>query len=251
VSTTPVDTSAGIDWDDTTALNAGLITREDLALKKKLQGIWVPIANDEDVFEGNQDFEQDERIASELQPKEINGSKMKHVPVYFRLPENEVRRRVFPYITIDFLSLERDPEREHRGVVYWNDPPQYYNPPGLPLSGNATSADWPIPMTITWQVTAWSRFNRHDRQIMQALFVALQPRFGFLEMGPVDGLPDDASVRRLNLESGPTNGDTRDENGKRVFRKMYTVACSSELMESQFVALQQARSVDISVTQTD
>jgi len=226
--TTPIGASLELDADTHTALNAGWITREDAALKAKLKGIRVPVANEE--RQPDPDGDDDGPAVT------VNG-KTRSVPVYFRLPEDEARRKQYPYITIDFLGPVPDHEREHRGVVTFGSPDEEnaYSPPGMPEGGGRT--EFPIPYTLMYQVTQWARFNRHDRIIMNELLtVRLEPRFGYLEMVGTDA-PDDLSIRRMDLISGPTNGDTRDAEGKRLFRKMYTVGVQSELFHSEFLRL--------------
>lgn len=206
-----------------TTLNEGFVLREDAALKAKLSGLRVAVANDD-----------------LTQP--AGEEKTRVVPVYFRLPEDETRRKTYPYITIDFITAVRDGEREHRGVHDYGMTANAYTPMGMPPAGGRT--ELPVPMRLEYQITQWSRFNRHDRSIMtQLLFGPLEPRFGFLEMVDQPESPDDLSVRRLDLLSGPTNGDTRDAEGKRLFRKMYTVGVSSELFPADFDSLKRARVV--------
>jgi hypothetical protein len=225
--TTPVGADVELDAEVETALNAGWITREDLALKRRLQGIRVPVANEQVTPDNDADGPGDEVVTY---------GKLRIVPVYFRLPENETRAKVYPYITIDFLTVVRDTEREHRGVADYGLTANAYTPPGMPSEGGRT--ELPVPYTIQYQITQWARYNRHDREIMtQLLTTRLEPRFGYLEMVGVDGVPDDGSLRRMDLLSGPTNGDTRDGNGKRVFRKMYTVGVQTELFHEEFRAL--------------
>lgn len=225
--TTPVGATLELDSGVETALNAGWITREDAALKAKLQGIRVPVANEQRQVDPDGDDDA---------PAVTINSKTRSVPVYFRLPEDEARRKVYPYITIDFLGPQVDHEREHRGVVTFGTDENAYTPPGMPAGGGRT--ELPIPYLLMYQVTQWSRFNRHDRIIMNELLTSrLEPRFGYLEMVATADAPDDLSIRRMDLLSGPTNGDTRDEEGKRLFRKMYTVGVQSELFHSEFLRL--------------
>lgn len=239
----------GVDATDVTVeeLNDGWITREDAALKARLAGIRVPVAvedREHDVDAG--------RDADRTDGDLIPGSKSRVVPVYFRLPENEVRRRTYPYITIDFLAAVRDQEREHRGFARYGTTENAYDPGGavaqlngLPPGGRA---ELPVPFQLQYQITQFSRYNRHDRIIMTSLLTSrLEPRFGYLEMVPTVDAPDDFSVRRMDLLSGPTPGDARDAEGKRVFRKSYTVGVSSELFQSDMQKLAAVNRLDLAV----
>lgn len=240
--TTPVGAELDVEFDARDTLNAGWITREDAALRARLQGIRVPVANEQRQVDPDGDDDA---------PEVVVNSKLRAVPVYFRLPENEVRRRQYPYITIDLIGVVRDSEREHRGVTDYGIPNadgalNAYSPMGMPAEGGRV--ELPVPYVLQYQVTQWARWNRHDRMIMTELLTTrLEPRFGYLEMVDTADAPDDGSLRRTDLMSGPTNGDTRDEEGKRVFKKMYTVGVTSELFHSDFVKLMQVLDVVIDV----
>lgn len=230
--TTPVGSDLTLDSGTETALNAGWITREDFALKVKLRGIRVSVLTEkrEHDHDGGMDEDHDDGPVETLQ------SKTRSVPVYFRLPENELVRRNYPYIVIDFLAPVRLSEEEHRGYATFGTTENAYTPPGMPTAGGRT--EMPIPFMLQYQITTYARFQQHDRAIMTELLTnRLDPRFGFLEMTPHNDAPDDLSLRRLDLLSGPTNGDTRDEHQKRLFRKMYTVGVSSWLFPSEFERL--------------
>lgn len=239
--TTPVGTDVVLEDDVAAALNAGWVTREDLSLKQRLSGIQVPVANEQ---------RQPDPDGDDDAPPVVTWGKLRAVPVLFRLPEDERRRRIYPYITIDFLTAVRDVEREHRGVADYGLTANAYSPAGMPASGGRT--ELPVPYQLQYQVTQWSRYNRHDRQIMTELLTTrLEPRFGYLEMVPVDGLPDDGSLRRMDLLSGPTTGDRRDPEGKRLFVKSYTVGISSELFHSDFQKLAAVGRVVLDVTELE
>lgn len=183
--------------------NEGLLLREDASLKAHLQGVVV-------------------RDAS-------SPAGGRPVPVYYRLPEMEARRRDYPYITIDLLSIARDPERETRGTYYFGTE-EKYKPPTR-LVGDKSFTSWPIPLLLTYQVTHFARFVQHDRQLIVAMIAdKLIERFGALLITGTTEVADDLSIRRLDLVSGPTNADSPDpgDPNKRIFRKAYTVQISSE-----------------------
>mgnify|MGYP001612759338 CR=1 FL=1 len=183
--------------------NAGLILREDASLKAHLQGVTV----------------QDASSPPGGRP----------VPVYYRLPEQEARRRDYPYITIDLLSIARDASREHRGTYYFGEDEEYAPP--TRTAGDRSFTDWPIPLLLTYQVTHFARFVQHDRQLMVAMITdKLLERFGAMVVTGTTEVVDDMSIRRLELVSGPTNADSPDpgDPNKRIFRKAYTVQVSSE-----------------------
>lgn len=202
--TTDAGAELNVRWSQDAALNEGFILREDAALKAHLQGLRVRDSN--------------------------AGALGRTIPVYFRLPEQEARRRDYPYITIDLISAAHDPEREHSGRYYFNAT-DGYTPPGR-TPATAADTDYPIPMLLTYQVTSFARFIQHDRQLMSALVTQRLPsRFGALEMVAGEGFGDDNSIRRLEFINGPVNADSPDPSdpNKRIFRKAYTVAVSSEM----------------------
>lgn len=195
--------------------NTGLILREDAALKEHLQGVVV--------------FDASSPAAG------------RKVPVYFRLPEQEARRRDYPYITIDLLSLARDPSREHRGNYRFRTGEEYRPP--TRLAGDKSLTDWPIPLLLTYQVTTFARFVQHDRQLMVAMVTdKILERFGAVSMVSTSEITDDFSIRRLDLVSGPITADAPDpaDPNKRIFRKAYTVTMSSEMFSETL-----RRSIDV------
>lgn len=235
-----VGVSLELEADIASAMNAGWITREDAALKRRLQGVRVQAAVERRQADPGGELDPDKDDGQ----LEVIDSKWRTVPVFFRLPENEVRRKTYPYIVIDFLAPVRLVEEEHRGVGTYGQTANAYRPAGMPAAGGRI--ELPIPFQLQYQVTTYARYAQHDRAInVQLMTSRLEPRFGYLEMGPTDEAPDDLSVRRLDLLSGPTNGDTRDSEGRRLFRKMYTVGVSSELFLSEFAGLAATREVNL------
>lgn len=248
--TNPVGINANVSSNTRTALNAGWITREDASLKSLLNGIYVPTSNPQ----RDPDPDADPNDVDNVGPVKTVGSNMRRVPVYFRMPENEARKNTYPYITIDYLTTVFDSSRAMQGYWTYGVPgsTDAYRPSGMPAGGGKT--DLPIPMNIHYQVSTWCRSNQHDRIINVELMVnRIRARYGAIDMvGDPEGnsTPDDLSTRRLDVLSGPTNGDTFDAQSKRVFRKMYTVSISSEMFEKDFAALNAVRKVAITVART-
>ena len=171
---------------------------EDNALKSKLQGITVVDTNNQ----------------------------TRSVPVYFREPQKEVREEVYPYIAIFFSGISRAVEREQRGEFIPGLEYEFY---GYTPDGDPNTwliADTPIPVNLIYNVAVMSRNPLHDRQLIAAL---LQPdylpmRFGYLEI-------DDNTTRRLDLV-GIDSADMRGSDGFPMFRKVFTVLVSSELLSA-------------------
>lgn len=166
---------------------------EDKALRLKLQGMTV---HDQ---------------------KADGGDTPRSVGVWFGQPDQEVRGQNYPYVTIDMVDLQRDTTREMRG---YGALPSYVDQSGVP-EGQALEGNLPIPVNIDYQITAYSRQPRHDREILaQLLGINLPIRFGYLEI-------EDGTIRRLDVLSVSKRDVT--ESAKRLFVNAITVRVSSEL----------------------
>jgi hypothetical protein len=191
---------------------------EDKALRLKLQGITVT------------DQQAD---ASEV---------TRQVGVRFGQPDQELAKQAFPFIIIEMIDVEKDDAREMRGIAS----PWYMAPDDLGPTESFV-VNLPIPVNIDYQITAYSRHPRHDRQIMAQLLGTVLPiRFGILEVVTdvvdEDGNPT-TTVRRLDV----LNVSKRDipEQSKRLFMIAITVRVSSELPVNVIKVLQQVTSVQI------
>jgi hypothetical protein len=175
---------------------------EDLGLRQKIQGITV----------------FDQRADGDGTPRQVG--------VWFGQPDQEERKQTYPYITIDMIDINRDVEREHRGVVSDVTPNASYLAP----EGLGDNQGWeqhlPIPVSIDYQITTYSRQPRHDRQIIGQLIGNKLPiRFGSLVL-------EDGTIRRLDV----LNVSKRDvtEQAKRLFVNAITVRVSSEISEQTY-----------------
>lgn len=201
-----------------TVLNWGWIFAEDEALKLKLKGLLVSDAN--------------------------NASRQ--VPVRFRLPENEVANMTYPSIIIEHAGWNRDPEREHRGITQLQYAPTNYASwldPTL-IEQSPYETEFPIPYNLDYQVTIYARFYNHilDLTGQLAQWNLLPSRNGFL------AIPQDGTVRRLDLLGGPEPDFERDNDGKRIFKSLYSVRVSSELLAADISTATEAMSVALSLS---
>lgn len=154
------------------------------------------------------------------------------VGVWFGQPDQEIRSQSYPYVTIDMVDMQRDVEREMRGIVT----AEYLRPEELD-NDEPFEMTLPIPVNIDYQITSYSRHPRHDRAIMsQLLSLKLPIRFGTLEL-------DDNTVRRLDVLDVSKRDIT--EQGKRLFINAITVRVSSEIAPTMFTSLQQVLSVHL------
>jgi hypothetical protein len=180
------------------------ILSEDKALRKKLQGMTVT----------------DQRADGDGVARQVG--------VWFGQPDQEIRSQSYPYVTIDMIDVVRDTDREYRAKVT----PEYMAGPTLGANQN-WQIDTPIPVSIDYQITTYSRQPRHDRQIMaQLLGNKLPIRFGILQVlenESVVGITTTESytVRRLDVTSISKRDLT--EQAKRLFINAISVRVSSEI----------------------
>jgi hypothetical protein len=201
------------------------ILAEDKALRDRLQGITV----------------YDQKSEAMDEPRTVG--------VFFGQPDQEIRAQVYPYITIDLVDINRDMEREMRGKTHAS----YLVPSVVTLGANDSfETDLPIPVSLDYQITAYSRHPLHDRVMMaQLLYSKLPFRFGYLEItektvvtgqSPNQTTTNTNTYRRLDV----LDVAKRDmvEAGKRLFMNAVTVRVSSEIPQDTYrklVRVQEAR----------
>lgn len=157
------------------------------------------------------------------------------VAVRYRVPESELANATFPMIIIQPTAMERASDREHRGFTdlpYWPEGTQISDAPGFDPdndvhANNQFWVDYPIPYNFDFQITVYCRKQSHMLQLQQKLakFDRLPTRFGFIQV------PQDGTVRSLDLIGGPSSDWAKDQDGKRVFRSVYLIRVPGELFE--------------------
>jgi hypothetical protein len=192
---------------------------EDKALREKLQGIVV----------------HDQVADGAERPRQVG--------VWFGQPDQELREQRYPYITIDMIDVQRDFQREHRGLTN----AAYLAPESLEGADDFIT-DLPIPVNIQYQITTYSRHPRHDREIIAQLLYSRLIRFGYLEIVEKDVTEGNtqtitSTYRRMDV----INVAKRDmtEQAKRLFVNAITVRVSSEILQSALRALYQVSEVHI------
>jgi hypothetical protein len=159
-----------------------------------------------------------------------SGNATRPVGVFYGQPDKEIRQQSYPYITIDLVAISEEVNRAHRGVL--NVPRDtFYTPEGV--TDTNLNVNYPIPVSLTYQVSTWSRQPRHDRQIIAQLFSygRLPFRFGQLP------IPEDGTNRRLDV-LGVSKRDTT-ENEKRLFSNVYTIRISAEIFQDVLIQMYQ------------
>jgi hypothetical protein len=170
---------------------------EDAALRNVLQGVTV----------------EDQKSENENTPRQVG--------VWFGQPDQELRTQNYPYITIDMVDIQRDAQREMRGMAS----PEYLRPANLPDTQDF-EIHKPIPVNIDYQITSYARNPRHDRQLLaQLLYGKLPFRFGSLSL-------DDGTIRRLDVMDVSKRDVT--EQAKRLFVNAITVRVSSEIAQDLY-----------------
>jgi hypothetical protein len=166
---------------------------------------------------------EDAALKSKLTGLSVTGSAVDGpIPVDVRIsvPEDEFADFTYPLIMITQASVQRASEREHRGFVEIGVLPEGYEPTTGPYF-----ADVPVPHDIDYQVVLYTRLTQHRTELVGKLaaFKYLPERFGFLDV------PNDSSVRRLDLLGGPDMSSGRDRDNKRLFTATYRIRVNSEL----------------------
>lgn len=198
-------------------------------------------------------LDEDEALRNLLLGMKVTDQKAdgeRSVGVWFGQPDQEMREQKYPYITIDMVDIAEDFSRAMRGKVkptYLQDPENMieatqgvqaveYND-----ETNSWEIDFPIPVTIDYQITTYSRQPRHDRQILaQLMYTRIPLRFAVLNTGPNTAF---GTTRRLDV----LDIAKRDvsENGKRLFVNAITVRVSSEIAQSTYTKLYKALEINI------
>jgi hypothetical protein len=156
------------------------------------------------------------------------------VPVRYRVPESELATQTFPLIVIEHAGVEKADDREHRGITSLPYAPEgsttWWQPTdtGWDVTKSPYLVEFPIPYELRYRILVFTRESWHDVSLASSLaqFDRIPARFGYLT------IPEDGTVRRLDLLGGPELVDTRDGDGKRLFRREYLISVSSEMLPS-------------------
>lgn len=166
------------------------------------------------------------------------------IGVYFRFPDTEiVGDRKYPHIAIDLAEINFDPTRAQRAMEFIFN---YDTETATPLSGfSQTAYDYPLPFSLIYQLAAYSTQPRHDRQLYGLLTSLFPAAFGSLNMANYDG-----TIRRADFVSSVRRDTVNPQSKKRLYRFIYTIAVSTELLLGQVQEVQhtnQAVKLNISV----
>lgn len=145
----------------------------------------------------------------------------------------ELENLVFPAIVISNTGITYDAERASAG--FFQLP---YAPESFPTWATVTNTDvttspyfaqTPIPYNINYQIEVLARNNKHATFLTSVLSGPdfLHAKFGYLSV------PEDGTVRRMDLASGPERQSIHDGDGKRLFHSVYSVKVSTELLPKE------------------
>lgn len=202
--------------DTTYPAYRGLRFEEDIALEKMLADVTVPNAR---------------------------GNPLK-VAVIYRDPEREESKVSYPYFLIDFLGIFPRRDEEHRGIVQYGM--QAYTGDWLtsdPSERVSAYGEFPIPITLRYQVSITSRVQQHDVILNDMAATTFFPiRYGQLTT-------PSGTVRRLDFE-GMQPADSIAADNQRLYRKIWTIAISAEIVPTQWTSAP-VTEVDITVSNKD
>ncbi len=145
----------------------------------------------------------------------------REVGVWFSMPDAELRKQSFPFMTIELIDTQVAGYRQHAGLIYDSD----FQGTITPEPGTTYAYEIPVPWDLTYQITTYARHPRHDRAIIAHLLNKVFPaQRGYL---PVENdLGTETAYRHLFLDEY-TKRDTV-EDGRRLYRNVFTVTVTSE-----------------------
>lgn len=187
------------------------------------------------------------------------------VPVIFVKPDMELRNASYPGIYLSYADTSKASDREHRGPANLG-----YAPPGYPTNvqvpvdmddkDNPATESWdltfdmskspytvhehPIPYNLDFNITVLTRDYQQMFEIISQLdeIERIPARFGGLEV------PEDGTVRTLDLLGGPRTSAIRDEDGKRLLQSVYSVRVAAEINLFEVEEVNRAVSVELNLT---
>ena len=148
------------------------------------------------------------------------------VKVFYSIPDVELRQQDYPYLTIDLVDIRPANDRQHSG--YWKD--DDYLGTIVPQTGVTYQYYTPVAYDLIYQISSWARHPRHDRAILQQMLRDRLPaKYGKLPV-PND-IGTETAQRSMFLDGFSKINFVED--GRRVFRNVFTVRVISEMTPEQ------------------
>jgi len=166
---------------------------------------------------------EDEALKNCLRGIYVADEKNSHreVGVWYANPDVESVSQSYPYMTVELVDYTRASYRQSSGLII-DDTSQ----------GTVTATanrlytyEMPVPWDLTYQITSYARHPRHDRAMTAHIINKVFPgQHGYLAVPTDTG--EQTLFRHAILEEF-TKRDTV-EDGRRLFRTVFTVTVSSE-----------------------
>lgn len=197
-------------------------------------------------------FNEDEAIAEKLSgivvQDSTNPANGRLAKVIWANPDDDLVNLTYPCIRVQNNGLSFSQERAAAG---WFQLP--YTPEGFGQWISNTNTDvttspyWaftPIPYNIDYQIQVMCRNNQHATFLTAVLAGPdfLSERHGYLSVGA------DATVRRLDILSGPDRESIKDNDDKRLFVSTYLVRVSTELLPQQIYSYNEVTTPIVDLT---
>lgn len=193
------------------------------------------------------------------------------VPVKYVGPDFELSDAFYPGIYLQMGPALRATDREHEGSILLPYAPEGYTGnvqvpvdmsdkenldtepwmiPGSfgdPLASPYAVDDVPVPYNLRFDVAVYTRNYQEGLELTSILATLpyLPERFGFLE------IPEDGTIRTLELVGGPEMSMVTDPDDKRVIQILYSVSVTSELSLYDIRQINRVDTVDLTVTEYD
>lgn len=160
----------------------------------------------------------------------------------------ELENLTYPSIIIANTGISYDPERAISGwkqLEYTPEQfPQWAGDGNLDVCNSPYWAFSPIPYNIDYQIEVLARNSKHSTFLAAVLCGPdyMSIRHGYL------AIPEDGTVRRMDLMAGPERQNTHDADDKRLFHTVYTVRVSTELLPQQIETYTKVQTVNTTVS---
>lgn len=172
-------------------------------------------------------FEEDHALELMLAGLTVPNAQGKALPVkvIWKDPLREMNQVTYPYFLLEFLDIAPRRNEEVRGVV-----PYYYQPYTGNLVGNSGEyvlGEFAVPIMMYYQATVYSSNQQHDVILNDMCATTFFPiRYGQIAC-------PSGTNRRLDFMS-VVNRDSLDNNGRRIYAKVWTFAISGEIVPLQW-----------------
>jgi hypothetical protein len=166
---------------------------------------------------------EDAALKNYLQGMVVSDEKapVRPVKVWFGYPDVEIRTQSYPYVVVELIDIRAANERQISGMNYDSD-----NRGTVAANTNRTYRyQIPLPYDLVYQISAYSRHPRHDRAILIQMQEKFPSQYGSLLIP--NALNTESAYRHMFLDGFLKREQIED--GKRLFRSVYTVRIVSEM----------------------